>query len=375
MQAGIYVEGLPEYTPEQIASHKSTESRVWVTYKRGVYDITDFIELHPGGASRISLASGASIDPFWALYAQHHTNEVYELLEEMRIGNLIESTTHEIVAPDDPFKNEPRRHPALKVVSLKPFNAETPLQILCDNFITPNALFFVRNHLPVPKVNIDAYRLTIHGLGIDKEISLTVDEIRSLFKKYSVTATIQCAGNRRNSFGKIRPVKGLSWSTGAISTAIWSGALLKDVLKFCGVSAQSVENLDIEHIHFEGMYYKREIILAYEMNGEPLPVDHGFPLRAIVPGVVGARDVKWLKSIVLSSDESPSFWQQHDYRIINETQAFDSSCLLNGSFSPSIDWSTVDWRRAPSIQEYPVQSGICYPTDGSQIEKEEDTLH
>lgn len=88
-----------------------------------------------------------------------------------------------------------------------------------------------------------------------------------------------------------------------------------------------------------------DVILAYEMNGKPLTRDHGYPVRVIVPGVVGARNVKWLGRIVISASESDSHWQQNDYK----------------GFSPSTDWDTVDFKKSPAIQNMPVTSAICSP--------------
>lgn len=87
------------------------------------------------------------------------------------------------------------------------------------------------------------------------------------------------------------------------------------------------------------------------MNGKEIPRDHGFPVRLIAPGIVGARNVKWLKRIVLSDEESESFWQRRDYK----------------SFSPNVDWDNVNFDEAPSIQELPVQSAICDPCDGESV--------
>lgn len=86
-----------------------------------------------------------------------------------------------------------------------------------------------------------------------------------------------------------------------------------------------------------------DVILAYEMNGQTLPRDHGFPVRVICPGIVGARNVKWLQRITVSNDESDSHWQQNDYK----------------GFSPSTDWDTVDFSKSPAIQNMPVTSAIC----------------
>lgn len=94
-----------------------------------------------------------------------------------------------------------------------------------------------------------------------------------------------------------------------------------------------------------------DVILAYEMNGQPLTRDHGFPLRFVAPGIAGARCVKWLSKIVLSSEESHSHWQRNDYK----------------SFSPNVDMFNVDYNKAISIQEMPVQSAICWPDNGDTV--------
>lgn len=94
-----------------------------------------------------------------------------------------------------------------------------------------------------------------------------------------------------------------------------------------------------------------DVILAYEMNGQTLPRDHGFPLRVVCPGIVGARNVKWLSRITVSDSESDSHWQQNDYK----------------GFSPSTDWDTVDFTKSPAIQDMPITSAICTPQPGQQI--------
>lgn len=80
---------MQEYSREEVAEHNSRDRRVWVTYKDGVYDVTDFLDMHPGGAQRLMLAAGGAIDPFWAMYAQHNTQEVHKMLEGYRIGELV----------------------------------------------------------------------------------------------------------------------------------------------------------------------------------------------------------------------------------------------------------------------------------------------
>ena len=199
---GKRLEGLPEYTLEEVAVNSSTENsgRVWVVYREGVYDITAFIPLHPG-ATKLLMAAGGSVEPFWAMYAVHLNNpQVAGLLEQyrstrhpklrlsvcplpqpfillnpeekshdplnlFRIGNLNTSDAAaqaaDLAASDSPFASDPKRHPALVVNSATPFNAETPLSIIGDSFVTPADLFYVRNHLPVPTVDPDTYTLEV----------------------------------------------------------------------------------------------------------------------------------------------------------------------------------------------------------------------
>lgn len=165
---------LPTYTLEQVQDHTGAKKTgVWVVYKHGVYEITKFIASHPGG-TKILLAAGKSIEPFWQLYAAHNHADVHKILESLRIGNLREEDVAVLEKlrkeryGDGPYSQDPTRHPALKVNSSMPFNAEPPPELLMESFITPNDLFFVRNHLPVPDVNIADYKLKIAGIGIGK---------------------------------------------------------------------------------------------------------------------------------------------------------------------------------------------------------------
>ncbi|XP_035427515.1 sulfite oxidase, mitochondrial [Cygnus atratus] len=357
----------PRYTREEVGRHRSPQDRVWVTHGTEVFDVTDFVELHPGGADKILLAAGGALEPFWALYAVHSQPHVLELLREYKVGELSpEEAPPATAAAGDPFAGDPPRHPGLRVNSQKPFNAEPPAELLAERFLTPNELFFTRNHLPVPAVDPGSYRLQVEGPG-GRALSLSLPELRSRFPKHEVTATLQCAGNRRAEMSQVRPVKGLPWDIGAISTARWGGARLRDVLLHAGFEEEREGEW---HVCFEGLDadaggapygasipYGRavspaaDVLLAYEMNGEELPRDHGFPVRVVVPGVVGARSVKWLRRVAVSPAESPSHWQQNDYK----------------GFSPCVDWDTVDYKTAPAIQELPVQSAITHPRPGAAV--------
>lgn len=375
VEAGRVRSELPNYSLDEVSKHKEKENRIWVTYGNGVYDITDFIEQHPGGGDKIILAAGSSLEPFWAVFAAHNTDEVRHILEEWRIGNIAPEDRGKTQAEshkEGPYANDPQRTPILKINTKEPFNAETPTVLLDNEFITPNNLFFVRNHLPVPQVDPDKFVLEVE-VPNGKPLRFTLDDLKTKFKQYTVTATIQCAGNRRLELAKIKPVKGLSWTGGAIGNATWTGVRLRDVLLHAGL--KDGEEYDIQHVHLEGldnnhltgerygasipiekaMDIRGDCILAFEMNGEEIPRDHGYPLRAVIPGTVGARNVKWLTHIVASKNEYDGFWQQRDYK----------------GFSPCIDWNNVDFSTAPAIQELPVQSLICTPQEGTSVDTEE----
>eukprot|EP00112_Aurelia_sp_Birch-Aquarium-sp1_P020642 Seg5373.2 transcript_id=Seg5373.2/GoldUCD/mRNA.D3Y31 product="Sulfite oxidase mitochondrial" protein_id=Seg5373.2/GoldUCD/D3Y31 len=362
---------------DEISSHKTKAKGIWVTYQNNVYDITEFVDGHPGGSSKIMLAAGGELEPYWDMYAIHKKSEVLEILQEYKIGEIkLGDRVAKKAKGDGPFANEPARHPAFIVNSQQPFNAETPPELALDNLITPNELFFVRNHLPVPVIeNEKDFRVEITGQGI-KGIKLSLEDLETKFKKHKIIATLQCTGNRRSQMNTAKPVRGLNWTSTAISNAEWEGVLLRDILIHAGVDVTNPDS-EIKHVQFEGLdvdpikapygasipAYKAfdpscDVLIAYRMNGKPLPRDHGFPLRVVVPGVVGARNVKWLSKIVVSKDESLSHWQQNDYK----------------GFSPNIDWHNVDFSTAPAIQESPVTSAICSPKNGTTVHQSDEEV-
>lgn len=202
---------LPTFKLDEIQQHNSMEKGVWVTYGIGVYDITKFIPKHPG-SDKIMLGAGSAIDPFWAIYQQHNTQEILTILEKYRIGNI--SPEDEVTTDDmgSPWAHEPKRHPLLKATSERPFNAEPPITILADNFYTPNEFFYVRNHLPVPVLDEKAYELdveieTAKAGATEKQRALSYEDIKAL-PKYTVTAAVMCGGNRRSEMTTVKSVKG-----------------------------------------------------------------------------------------------------------------------------------------------------------------------
>ncbi|EFC49799.1 mitochondrial sulfite oxidase [Naegleria gruberi] len=334
------------------------------------------------------LAAGKSIEPFWEIYRQHHTKEVYEILSQYKIGELHPEDAKKLKEQfeqqksnsNDIYANDPARNPILVVNMQKPFNAETPPTLLCDKYITPNELFFIRNHLPVPSIDPSTYVLEITGETLkDGPIKLTLDDLKNgeKFKQHTLTVALQCAGNRRTEMSCYKAPRGLGWTNAAVGNAMWTGVKLVDILEAYGITEDKIlQDGKVKHVEFVGadtdgistyatsipadraLSNKADVLLAFKMNGEDIPIDHGFPIRAIVPGAIGARNVKWLSKIILSEQESQSVWQQKDYK----------------TFSPSTDWDNADFSKSSAVHDAPVQSAICVPSPDSRIASDSETI-
>jgi sulfite oxidase len=240
-----------------------------------------------------------------------------------------------------------------------PFNGEPPLNKLVENWITPVNSFFVRSHGNVPEIESKDLTLTIDGI-VDKPLTFTLAELTERFPKATATLTLTCAGNRRGEFAAIKKVGGVQWDAGAIGNAEWQGIRLADVLNFAGVKAEA------KHVWFEGRDRVTEknvtfpfggsipiekarattvtgvSLLATEMNGKPLTPSHGFPLRTLVPGYIGARSVKWLHKITVADRPSPNHFVADVYKLVPEDNA-----ELIAKTSP--------------IYEFTLNSAICVP--------------
>lgn len=219
----------------EVAEHKTLERGVWVIHKDGVYDVTKFVPNHPGGKDKIMLAAGDSIDPFWRLYKQHYNSKLpEEILLPLRIGTLHPDDLRVLEAnadTSDPYSGDPPVSPLLKLHSDKPVNAECASSLLADSWITPDELFFVRNHHPVPSLSADLHTVTIGGLGFGEGKPLTIDDIKQRYEKTEVVSTLQCGGNRRQGMNEVDKTLGSPWSVAAIGTARWGGARLSEVIR------------------------------------------------------------------------------------------------------------------------------------------------
>ncbi|CAK9051833.1 Sulfite oxidase, partial [Durusdinium trenchii] len=366
--------GLPYYSRAEVSKHKRKEDRIWVTYKNGVYDITEFVEAHPGG-ERILLAAGSAIDPFWAMYNQHTTKQVLDILAAHRIGTLHPHEEVEEIKFDDPYANDPKRAPLGVVRCEKPYNSETVIELIPDNYITPEPMHYKRHHHPVPVIDESAYRLVL-AFEDANILQISLDDLKKRFKHHAFPVTLQCAGNRRKELEKVAAVQGLEWDCGAISTAEWGGALLRDVLEFTGFGDESalIERAGVEHICFEGndkpydasipidkaLSKFGDVLVAYEMNGKPIPREHGGPVRIIVPGHLAARSVKWCQRIFASKVEAHSGWQR--------------GIAYKGAPCYMTSFDGVDPEELPSVQELPVNSAICLPRPGSKVDVDDGSV-
>jgi sulfite oxidase len=215
----------------------------------------------------------------------------------------------------------------------EPFNAETDRGSLISS-VTATDAFYVRGHGTVPELDPNAWRLHVDGL-VERQLNLSLETLREAFVERTLTATLQCAGNRRAGLIAVRDIPGEApWGPGATGTATWTGVALADVLALAGPLG------DAAHVGFEGAdtspeakpaqlfggsvpldkARRPEVLLAWAMNGRPLPPVHGAPVRVVVPGYIGARSVKWLTRIELRSEPWPGYFQDVVYRLLPPEQ-------------------------------------------------------
>jgi len=215
----------------------------------------------------------------------------------------------------------------LVVHQADPLNAETPLPLLAGAATMARDRFYVRNHFGIPDLDPTSWRLEVGGLA-GWPLSLSLAELRAMPSRTAVV-TLECAGNGRS--GLEPPVPGEQWGLGAVGTAAWTGVLLTDVLDlaapqpgalqvvFRGADSGRAEGRG-GLVHFERSLPMRYpgsagALLAYSMNGQPLPKRHGYPLRLIVPGWYGVASVKWLTAIEVTGRPFDGHFQVDRYHI------------------------------------------------------------
>lgn len=253
----------------------------------------------------------------------------------------------------------------------EPLNAEPELADLVASRITPLEHFYVRTHGPIPKLDAAQVRLTVDGL-VHQKLELGVDELQGKHKERSAEATLTCAGNRRAEMSEIKPISGVQWREGAIGNAQWGGVALADLLK------QAELREGAKHVWFEGLDAIPQkdgsttpfgasiplekalaspngqmALIAFQMNGQPLLPEHGFPMRTVVPGFIGARSVKWLTKITVSDRPSPNHYVADAYKLI-QTEA--------------------EAKTKQPVYEFVINSIICTVEDGAKLKAGKQTL-
>jgi DMSO/TMAO reductase YedYZ molybdopterin-dependent catalytic subunit len=207
----------------------------------------------------------------------------------------------------------------------RPPNLETPLRHFRDA-ITPSAAFFVRyHHAAIPEIEAREWRLVVGGEAASREASFSLEDLQRRFLQVETTALCLCSGNRRGMF--VPHVAGIQWGPGAMGNATWGGVRLRDVLNAVGLRKEALE------VSFDGAdaallrgpdfvksipawkALEEEVLIAFTMNGEPLPQWNGYPARLVVPGWTATYWVKHLQRIDVQARPSASFWMKTAYRI------------------------------------------------------------
>merc|ERR1712000_536965 len=220
----------------------------------------------------------------------------------------------DLKTPDSHVPRDPR---LIRLTGVHPFNVEAPLTALFnEGFLTSPELFYVRNHGAVPQdQDIIDSEFTVEGL-VEKPITISLKQLMTEYEQVTYPITLVCAGNRRKEQNMVRKSKGFSWGAAGLSTALFTGVIMSEVIKRAKPKRKAkyvcMEGADKLPNGYYGTSVKlnwvmdpnRGFMLAYKMNGETLRPDHGKPLRAVIPGQIGGRSVKWLKKLILT--EAPS---------------------------------------------------------------------
>lgn len=283
------------------------------------------------------------------------------------------------VLPEDirtPDSHVKRDHRLIRLTGVHPFNVEAPLTELFDEgFLTSENLHYVRNHGHVPQCADDDvldWTFTVEGM-VAEPFTISVRDLIHDYEQHTYPITLVCAGNRRKEQNVVRKTKGFSWGAAGLSTALWTGVPIGDLL------AKAKPLRKARYVSFEGAdklpngYYgtsvklnwcldqNRGIMVAHKMNGQSLHPDHGKPVRIVVPGQIGGRSVKWLKKIIIASEPSDNWYHIYDNRVLPTSITPEASANL-----PDI-WK--DERYA--IYDLNANSAICYPAHDESLDLKE----
>ena len=257
---------------------------------------------------------------------------------------------------------------AMVVLNNRPFNIEAQAHLL-DDKITPNSKMFIRNNGLIPKeIKEDQWKLEIEGESVIEKKSYSLNELKTKFKSYTYQLTLECGGNGRSEFDP--PAKGNQWTVGAVHCAQWTGVRLKDVLEEVGVKEDAVYiGYHAKDIHLSGdsskepisrgvpmeKAHQNETLLAYEMNGAPIPLIHGFPLRLVAGGWPASASGKWIyKLSVRNKEHDGTKMKGMSYRVPRY---------------PISPGEKIEEKDMKIIESMPVKSLITYPKTGAAFKK------
>jgi DMSO/TMAO reductase YedYZ molybdopterin-dependent catalytic subunit len=246
-----------------------------------------------------------------------------------------------------------------QVVGEDPFNASTPIEALREE-LTPVALHYVRNHFDVPCVEEPEKWVLRVGGAVESPFAIALSELQRLPHK-SLAITLECAGNGRTRMQPLPP--GTPWDDGAVSTQRWTGVALRDVLDRARVREEAIEVLmrgaDRGHVEGKELHFERALpladalhpdtILAWQVDGQALPAEHGRPLRAVIPGWYGVASVKWLCELTLLAEPFAGYFQKERY-------------------------TYEGWPGGAPLARVRVKSAVAWPTQGSNVRAGEPLL-
>ncbi|KAL5116148.1 hypothetical protein ACEQ8H_005924 [Pleosporales sp. CAS-2024a] len=233
--------------------------------------------------------------------------------------------------PDAHVPRDPR---LIRLTGVHPFNVEAPLtDLFNEGFLTSPELFYVRNHGAVPDVQDSQcldWEFSVEGL-VANPLKITLRQLLAEYENVTYPITLVCAGNRRKEQNVVRKSNGFSWGPAGLSTALFTGVVMRDVIERAKPLKRAkyvcMEGADKLPNGYYGTSVKlnwvmdpnRGIMLAHGMNGEMLRPDHGKPLRAVIPGQIGGRSVKWLKKLIITAEPSDNWYHIYDNRVLPTT--------------------------------------------------------
>lgn len=275
----------------------------------------------------------------------------------------------DLKTPDSHVPRDPR---LIRLTGVHPFNVEAPLTPLFnEGFLTSPELFYVRNHGAVPQVrdeDIIDWKFTVEGL-VDNPMTISLRQLMTEYEQVTYPITLVCAGNRRKEQNMVRKSKGFSWGAAGLSTALFTGVVMSDVIKRAQPKRKAkfvcMEGADKLPNGFYGTSVKlnwamdpnRGFMLAYKMNGETLRPDHGKPLRAVIPGQIGGRSVKWLTKLIVTDAPSDNWYHIYDNRVLPTMVSPEES-------ANNPKWWTDD---RYAIYDLSPNSAIVYPQHEEQL--------